>query len=121
MQKKGGKDSDAWIVGSCKKIGAHYPHKHDTGHESAKCTICDEYIVNGSTEAISKHKSKTGHSAEFAGNPPPYVYERSIKNLLKYLIELVTNAYELEKQELESWVNLRKLERVKAHRTRIQN
>ena len=45
-------------------------------------------------------------SAEFAGNPPPYVYERSIKNLLKYLIELVTNAYELEKQELESWVNL---------------
>ena len=81
-------------------------HKHDTGHESAKCTICDEYIVNGSTEAISKHKSKTGHSAEFAGNPPPYVYERSIKNLLKYLIELVTNAYELEKQELESWVNL---------------
>ena len=102
--RKGFRCMDCGFIG--KNWSSLSAHKHDTGHESVKCIICEDYIVNGSTEAISRHKAKTGHSAEFVGNPPPYVYERSIKNLLKYLIELVTNAYELEKQELESWVNL---------------
>jgi len=85
------------------------PHKHETGHDSAKCIICNQFIINGSTEFLSKHKIKTGHSVQYIGNPPPLIHEHLIKNLRKYLIELVTNAYELEKHISESWVNLAQL------------
>ena len=91
---------------TAKNWSALSAHKHETGHESAECTVCGEYIVNGSAEAISKHKAKTGHSTELIGNPPPHFHEHSIRYLRKFLIELVTNAYELETNISESWVNL---------------
>ena len=93
------------VCGFRAKIWSHFfPHKIETGHESVKCNICDQYIISASK--LNKHKERTGHKPEFTGEPPGAQTEYSINSQRKYLIELLSNAYELEKTANSNWVNL---------------